>query len=708
MIEIVPDILQLVQPVSSTSAKEIDPNKLGSTYPLNFQFYYGKNNQEEVFNTIYLEDGNPKSDLCLKLFNQSTKSVTFKLVEETISAAGPTQCHFCIRFEKDLQLTPSQISVEPKEQWQVNYLEEKDFFTFYFLHKTGLVLKSKQSANNSDRVLLTLKNLSANNRMVKSTNVELIYGPLLLNGEGASTSQSCKNAISIINHPGNKNIPLQFRFIGPNTVLNDGTSGNSLKLKIFNRPLSGNSRPNLLLDKANSKFIISFEANDNSEALTNLARANNTTITATDTNNWNVEKTQNAAQWTIQLNNNSTINKLKGEEGFELNIANLVTSSASGIAYLYITYQNIGGYPDGQLVVPIEKTPLLYRDQNSTKNVGIGTTSPSAKLEVKGDCKVTESLIFGESTRQMINLWKTEYAIGIQYNTQYFRTGKNFAWYKGGTHDDAALSAGTNGTVQMVINDGNVGIGTTTPSQKLHVVGNLVLGLNEANKKFIFHPRTDTNGDFLQITSDNSDGVWAWSEGIILKRNGDVGIGQQPLPLVKLHVNGRIKDKTGWVMPVGSILPYAGSSAPDGWFLCDGSDKNKTTYADLFSVIGTQYGESGSNFKLPNLKGRVPVGLSTNETEFQSLNKTGGSKTQALTIDQIPSHNHGVNDKGHHHEINPGDDRGQGVCDDASGGGRQAAWTQLAYTGISIKNTGGGEAHNNLQPYITVNYIIKY
>jgi microcystin-dependent protein len=74
----------------------------------------------------------------------------------------------------------------------------------------------------------------------------------------------------------------------------------------------------------------------------------------------------------------------------------------------------------------------------------------------------------------------------------------------------------------------------------------------------------------------------------------------------------------------------------------------------------------------------------------------------------MPSHNHGVNDPGHSHQINPGDSGGQGRCDDASGGDRNATWTEKANTGISIQNTGGGQAHNNLQPYITVNYIIKY
>jgi hypothetical protein len=67
----------------------------------------------------------------------------------------------------------------------------------------------------------------------------------------------------------------------------------------------------------------------------------------------------------------------------------------------------------------------------------------------------------------MINLWSTNYGIGVQDGTQYFPTDKNFAWYKGGAHSDAELTTGANGTVQMVIKDGNVGIGTLEPRSAL-------------------------------------------------------------------------------------------------------------------------------------------------------------------------------------------------------------------------------------------------
>jgi len=92
---------------------------------------------------------------------------------------------------------------------------------------------------------------------------------------------------------------------------------------------------------------------------------------------------------------------------------------------------------------------------------------------------ITDALSFGTTRRQMINLWDTTLGIGIQDSTQYFRTGKNFAWYKGGGHTNGELTPGNGGTVQMVIKDGNVGIGTNDPgTDKLKVQGNTAIGGN--------------------------------------------------------------------------------------------------------------------------------------------------------------------------------------------------------------------------------------
>ena len=93
------------------------------------------------------------------------------------------------------------------------------------------------------------------------------------------------------------------------------------------------------------------------------------------------------------------------------------------------------------------------------------------------------------------------------------------------------------------------------------------------------------------------------------------------------------------VVPTGCILPFCGNNAPQGWLLCDGSAINRTTYADLFAILGTNYGEgdNSTTFNLPDMRGKVAVGLNTNGA-FDALGKSVGEETHKLTINEMPSH----------------------------------------------------------------------
>jgi microcystin-dependent protein len=153
-------------------------------------------------------------------------------------------------------------------------------------------------------------------------------------------------------------------------------------------------------------------------------------------------------------------------------------------------------------------------------------------------------------------------------------------------------------------------------------------------------------------------------------------------------------------IPAGVISQWGGSAAsvPTGWKLCDGTAYSRTvTYNTLFDAIGTTYGsgDGSTTFNVPNLKGRIPVGLDSTQTEFDTLGETGGVKEVTLTTAQIPDHSHG----------------GQIVFGTGSGG--TAAVVASGNNPTSQPTTGGvsgtsGGAHTNLQPYIVVNYIIKY
>jgi len=159
-----------------------------------------------------------------------------------------------------------------------------------------------------------------------------------------------------------------------------------------------------------------------------------------------------------------------------------------------------------------------------------------------------------------------------------------------------------------------------------------------------------------------------------------------------------IKNTINTNTPVGSISLFAGTTAPNGWLICDGSAVSRTTYANLFSVIGTTYGtgDGSTTFNIPNLKGKVPVGLDSSDTSFDTIGETGGEKTHTLTIDEMPSHSHSVGLAGRGSTSASGFNWAYGNQYGTYGG-----------TEFVIPN-GGGQAHNNIQPYIVMNYIISY
>lgn len=174
-------------------------------------------------------------------------------------------------------------------------------------------------------------------------------------------------------------------------------------------------------------------------------------------------------------------------------------------------------------------------------------------------------------------------------------------------------------------------------------------------------------------------------------------------------------------IPSGSIHAFAGIAAPTGYLLCDGTSYATATYPNLFAEIGYVYGGGGANFNVPNLKGRVVVGYDAGQTEFDVEGETGGAKTHALTTAELATHNHGVTDAGHDHEVRRHDtgttfsglvalppigaDRTQSDVNPHIVVGTD--FLQSAVTGISINNAGSGTAHNNLQPYMALAYIIK-
>ena len=196
-------------------------------------------------------------------------------------------------------------------------------------------------------------------------------------------------------------------------------------------------------------------------------------------------------------------------------------------------------------------------------------------------------------------------------------------------------------------------------------------------------------------------------------------------------------------MNVGEIYMYGGSVLPYGFLLCDGHAVSRTTYSDLFNIIGTIYGngDDTTTFNLPNLSGRVVIGSSL---EY-AIGYSSGEESHTLTSSELPSHSHVIPSHGHSHDITAttpslshsitqpaftyAAPSGQSRSISGSNGWKGTTSTNATRSAnLAISNhsassctktgsvtdcaafntdlAGSNMPHNNMQPYLSIHYII--
>lgn len=160
---------------------------------------------------------------------------------------------------------------------------------------------------------------------------------------------------------------------------------------------------------------------------------------------------------------------------------------------------------------------------------------------------------------------------------------------------------------------------------------------------------------------------------------------------------------------VGEIRIFPINFAPSGWARCEGQILPISQNTALFSLLGTMYGGDGkSTFALPNLQGRVPIGMGQGQgLSLRDQGETGGEEFVSLIVTEIPAHNHAVQ---------------HGIGSDKTESPNNAAWTttNLRRSGVAygdttnftsmsanaVNVTGGSLPHNNMQPYLVLGYYI--
>jgi len=154
-------------------------------------------------------------------------------------------------------------------------------------------------------------------------------------------------------------------------------------------------------------------------------------------------------------------------------------------------------------------------------------------------------------------------------------------------------------------------------------------------------------------------------------------------------------------VPPGTVMPFAGGTAPYGWLPCEGASYAQSQYPDLYAAIGVTWGggdDPPNTFNVPNLGGRIPVGA-VNADSARELGDTEGEEKHTLTTAEMPRHKHEFLDKRYDGATYVGGPflGDFNIADDVD-----------TYTPETTGSTGGGQPHNTIQPSAVVKYVIKY
>lgn len=157
---------------------------------------------------------------------------------------------------------------------------------------------------------------------------------------------------------------------------------------------------------------------------------------------------------------------------------------------------------------------------------------------------------------------------------------------------------------------------------------------------------------------------------------------------------------------IGEIMLFAGNFAPVGWLPCNGQLLAISQYTALFSILGTFYGGNGvSNFALPNLQGRMAIGVGTGPgLTTRAQGEAGGEENHTLITTEMPAHSHAA--FGDANDGTSDSPAGMNPARNPAGVPQYGSGTGATLAATHIGATGGGQPHNNMPPYLALTYCI--
>lgn len=199
-----------------------------------------------------------------------------------------------------------------------------------------------------------------------------------------------------------------------------------------------------------------------------------------------------------------------------------------------------------------------------------------------------------------------------------------------------------------------------------------------------------------QVTQGEGEEQWSWAELTTPVDIEAIATSLRTEVTALAEEVARIKP-----VPLGVVEMYSGSYIPENYAVCDGQALSQSLYPELYKAIGTRFNKSGTAsgmFCLPDLRGRFIVGQGS-DSDYNTIGNTGGEKKHILTVNEMPSHNHGVDDA--YYSENHG--AGQNLW--GSNGSDHDNDYVTRY--ITTQYSGGDAAHENRPPYFVLFYIMR-
>ena len=352
---------------------------------------------------------------------------------------------------------------------------------------------------------------------------------------------------------------------------------------------------------------------------------------------------------------------------------------------------------------------VLYVDGNEGE-IGINTVNPLGDLDVSGYLGIkANAIVRGDMT--LTYSGNNAILVNSSNNNEArveLQGASTTAWTVAKKADGNFAVRGNDGSNEpLVIEDG-----AATDSVIVKAWGSVGIGINLPAAKLDVAGLIKSTG--LQCVGNADVGGYMTAAGAVQGNTVQANT-QLQLPTGTITDNGAntINVFTS-VVPTGSVFPFAGTGAP-GYLWADGQAVSRATYADLFAAIGTTYGigDGATTFNVPDLRGRVMAGYEGGDPDFGTIGGTGGVKDVALTEGEMPAHRH----YGFGESFGGwpwGQILGLGAailgCGDSDGNNYLYGTTSTGGAAVGDLDSavlGDGDPHTNLQPYLTMRWIIK-